>query len=152
MNFAQKKFRNFIIAKTTTMNSYLTTTKQKQIKISQIRDLVSIAYIDGEFHPKELEIIQKIGLKLGLITHEIETVISNPEKIQFQPSIDKNDKKEHLIHLIEVIFADDQVKEEEIELYDLISHALGFTPSFSKELLAIHLEESKNNNSIFSNL
>ena len=126
--------------------------QQKKINISHIRDMVSIAYIDGVLHEKEISTIKKIGFKLGLTQSELDEIIAKPEKILFHPPQNLTEKKEHLIHLIEVIFADSKIKDEEIELYYIISQALGFSEDLTAELLEIYIDQYEKKDSVLTQL
>lgn len=93
------------------------------------RDLTSVAIADGEFVGEEHEIIIEICLEEGMTLTEIMDAIRGTDKEAGRVEIDTiEDKKDYLLHLIEVMSSDDDYPSLEIHVIDYIAKKINITP------------------------
>lgn len=90
------------------------------------RNLLLLARADGNIDPKEQEILNEIGRKIGLSAEQIEEIKKNPEKYPTYPPFGKEERLVRYMNFIEVVKADKQFAEEEIVLLRKLGVALGF--------------------------
>jgi len=84
-------------------------------KKNHIKNLLALAKSDGTMHPKEEQLLFKIGKKYGLKDRQIQTLIDTDEKFEVNVPDNHNDKMNLLYDLILMVYADDVVDQHEIE-------------------------------------
>lgn len=93
------------------------------------RDLISVAIADGEFVGEEHEIIIDICLEEGMTLTEIMDAIRGTDKEAGRVEINTiEDKKDYLLHLIEVMSSDDDYPTLEVHVIDYIAKKINITP------------------------
>jgi hypothetical protein len=89
--------------------------------------LIAIAYKDGDLNAHELDILCKIGIRLGLGTNLITQLINNhKEHYVIELPTDPYEKFDQLFDLISIMLADDEIKDEEIDFCVNIAKKLNF--------------------------
>lgn len=110
--------------------------------MSHLRDLVALAHVDGKFDEKEKVLIHKIGKELEMTPEAIDELMSNPEKINFQPPETEDEKLEQFYNCIRMILVDGKVQDSEIEFCKIIARGLGFTSFDIYKMLSEHYNET----------
>jgi uncharacterized tellurite resistance protein B-like protein len=99
--------------------------ERKQDK-GHFRNLVLIANSDGELSPKEADLLSEIGTKLGLSNPQIDDIKLNPKNYPINPPAGKEERFEQIINLIQMIQADGEVKDEEMNLLERVAVGIGY--------------------------
>ncbi len=99
---------------------------EKKSNKGHFRNLVMIARADGVVTEKEQKLLEKMGRKIGLNQAQIQEVKEDPSKYRIHPPVNKEDRYERLIGLVEMLSADDVVDEHELELMHRYGVGLGF--------------------------
>lgn len=93
------------------------------------RDLISVAIADEEFAGEEYKTILEICLEEGMSLTEIMDAVRGTDKEAGLVEIDTlEEKKNYLLHLIEVMSSDDDYPSLEIHVIDFIAKKMGVTP------------------------
>lgn len=100
--------------------------ERKQHK-SHFTTLVLMAQSDGQFSEEEFTLIEKIGKGIGLSRSQMDDLIKDAAKYPVNPPASKEDRITRLVELVEVIYADGVLEDNEISLFHRFGTALGFT-------------------------
>ncbi len=99
-------------------------------KKSHLKDLIMLAVVDGKFEPEEQQIIQDIGLKLGLTERQINSIynecVLNPDAIESVAPTNPQDRLQHLADLCRIILADGELHDWESVLIFPLAARMGF--------------------------
>jgi hypothetical protein len=102
--------------------------------LSHILNLFAIAFVDGEFHSNEYDLIFKIAFKSGITQEELKKILQNPERIAFLPPETEEEKMDQLCDMIKLIMVDNEIHEREIALCRYYSVKLGL-PSWYPDMV-----------------
>lgn len=106
------------------------------------RDLISVAVADGEFVGEEHEVIIEICKEEGMSYTEIMDAIRGTDDIAGFVEIDTiEEKKDYILHLIEVMSSDDDYPSLEVHVIEYIAKKMGVTPM---QILSFVMDEIKN--------
>lgn len=97
--------------------------------------LVTLAKVDGEIVPLELDKIHQIGAANGLNQQEIEAVIKNPEEGLDLSSLSDDERFEYLYSLVELMKADGKLYLEEIKFCSKVAARLGYDEAVMYDLI-----------------
>ena len=111
-------------------------------QMSQLRDLVALAYVDGELAESEKTLIYKIGKELEIPSEKVAFLIKNPEKIDFHPPETEEEKLEQFYNCIRMILVDGKTQAAEIDFCKTIATGLGFTSFDIYKMLSEHYNET----------
>ncbi len=99
--------------------------ERKQHK-SHFSTLVMMAQSDGVFSDDEQKLIYKIGKGIGLSQTQMDELIKDAAKYPVNPPVSKEDRITRLVELVEVIYADGVLEDNEVSLFQRFGTALGF--------------------------
>jgi len=99
----------------------------KRISREHYLHLVQVSRADGRINPDELELLHKEGRKFGLTDPEIDKIIEQETRHQYDPPYSLHDKFEHLYNIAEMILADEVVSEGERKLINRFAIEAGFS-------------------------
>lgn len=99
--------------------------KTKGIK-SHINNLVAIAKSDGNFSMAEKRLILEIGVKNGLSTEKIKSIIKSDKPIKFKIPKDDSLRFDQVADLAQMLLADQVYNETEIDSCIELAEKLGF--------------------------
>lgn len=105
------------------------------IRRSHIKNLISIAMIDGHLDQGEWELLTSIARVLGMSAEEIESIKNNPESVRFVPPRKYEDKVEQIHDLVAIMTIDGQINAKELELCKKISLKLDILPQMVDQIL-----------------
>lgn len=93
------------------------------------RDLISVAVADGEFVGEEHEIIIEICIEEGMTLTEIMDAVRGTDQVAGFVDINTiEEKKDYILHLIEVMSSDDDYPTLEVHVIEYIAKKMGITP------------------------
>lgn len=98
----------------------------KKKRLSHIKNLIALAASDGEIDKNELDLIFKIGARVGLSNDELSRIIERPDSISFKIPDSFGDRIEQLHDMVLIMMIDGELHENEITLCKLIAIRLGF--------------------------
>jgi tellurite resistance protein len=110
-------------------------TDQDGIRRSHIKNLISIAMVDGHLDPEEWELLCSIARVLGMSTEEIEHIKNNPDAVQFVPPRKYEEKVEQIHDLVAIMTIDGQINAKELDLCKKISLKLDILPQMVDQIL-----------------
>lgn len=100
--------------------------RDKKKRLSHIRNLVGLAVSDGHLDEAEIDLIFRIGLKVGLSPEELKRILSRPESVSFSAPDSFRERIEQLYDMVMVMMVDGELHENEIALCKVTAMKLGF--------------------------
>jgi len=108
--------------------------KSKERK-SRFRQLVDMAMADGELDPAERNLLETVAIGLDFTPEEVQSIIAKPENVAFQPPQALDDRLLQLMEMVDMMRADDEIKDEEEAFALKMSGKLGIPPQKAPELI-----------------
>lgn len=105
-------------------------------KKNHIRNLLALARADGEMHPKEVDLLFKIGRRYGLKDRQIQAILDSDETPTLNIPDNHNDRMNLLYDLLLMIHADGKVEANEIAFFEDAANKFGM----KKEMVSWLLE------------
>ncbi|MFV8280505.1 TerB family tellurite resistance protein [Christiangramia marina] len=103
--------------------------------LSHFASIVNLAAIDGEINDREEKLLQRFARKLDINEEEYAKVIENPKAFPLTGSNSVERRLERLHDLFKIIFADNEIDEEETELIKRYAIGLGFSSQASEGII-----------------
>ncbi len=100
--------------------------RDKKKRLSHIRNLISLACIDGQIDKNELDLIFRIAIRGGLTPEEFKRIVDRPDSVSFTPPDNYRERIEQLYDMVLVMMIDGEIHEKEIALCKLSAIRLGF--------------------------
>ncbi len=122
--------------------------KEREIKRSHIRNLVTIMKLDNKVSKDELKFLFNIGKKVGVSKNDINTMIERTQKIEIHKPETIELTLDYIYDLILMANADGRVNEDEIALIVSLSEKLGLNPITSgiivrQIIMMVSIDKSK---------
>lgn len=106
-------------------------------KKNHIKNLLALAKSDGHMHPKEEELLFKIGAKYGLKERQVRLLIDADEKYTVNVPDNHADRMNLMYDLILMVYADEVIDPHEIQFCEEAVQQFGM----KKELVSWLLKE-----------
>lgn len=94
-------------------------------KKNHIKNLLALSRADGHMHPKEKQMLLKIGKRYGLKDRQVNEIINTEEKLVVDVPDNFPDKMNLLYDLILMVYADGVVEESEIKFCEDVVKRFG---------------------------
>ena len=102
--------------------------------------LANIALSDGNIDSKENKLLKRFARKLDITDYEYEEVMKNPAQFPISPPNSAEKRLERFYDLFKMIFADDQIDDEERVLIEKYAIGLGYNEEQAKKLINRSIE------------
>jgi len=112
-------------------------TKEKK---SRFKQLVDMAMADGELDPAEQDLLEAVADGLGLDPDEFANILHHPEKVEFRPPVELDDRLIQYAEIVDMMRADDIIKPEEQAFAIRVSGRLGIPPARAPRLIELVME------------
>jgi len=115
--------------------------KKYKKKLAHFANIVKLALVDGIVTEEEQELLNRMSESLGIQEKEYQQILENPNAFPINPPVGYDERIERLFHLAEMIYVDEEIVGDEVDLLHKIAVGLGF-PSDAIEKIcdkAIHL-------------
>ncbi len=97
--------------------------------------IVNMASVDGEINPREQKVLERFARKLDISEEEYTKVLDNPNAFPVSPPNSFERRLERLHDLFTIIFADNEIDEDEAHLIKKYAIGLGFSYQTSEALI-----------------
>ncbi len=97
-----------------------------QQNLGHFANIVKIAMADGMVTHGEQKLLDRLTKKLGISPAECDTVVANPEAFPINPPVNYEERIGRLYTLTGMIFADNEVNDEELDIFVKLVVGLGF--------------------------
>jgi len=108
--------------------------KGLQDSYSHVRNLINMAKSDKTVNVAELTYIIWVSQKLGLSQGELDQLISEDE-VPYSPPFNNEDRLKQFHELINLMFVDGIIADEELQYLSEIASKMGLNPNGTKKLL-----------------
>lgn len=105
--------------------------------------LIQIALADGKIEDVELQMLQRIGSKLGLTKPEVDDLLATNKQSEYIPPYELSKRFEQLYDVIKMVYADGVIDENEMRLASGLSMKSGFAEEEIPTLLSVLIEGIK---------
>ena len=106
-------------------------------KKNHLRNLLALARVDGNLHPKEEQLLYKIGNRYGLKDRQIRNILESEEKHTVDIPDNHNDRMNLIYDLLLMIHADDRVMKNEIRFFEEAVRKFGMKKEMVTWLLEV---------------
>ncbi len=120
-------------------------------KKSHLKNLVSLAKLDGHVSKEEFDFLIKVGARNGVYSNDIRKMLSRSTTIKVTKPENDGERFDIIYDLIEMILADGIMEESELDFAIDLSVKLGFRPAISGVLvrkIAVDIVEGKSKQEI----
>jgi uncharacterized tellurite resistance protein B-like protein len=111
-------------------------TGRHQRNLGHFASIIKLALSDNKISTQEQKVIDRMKQQLHISDADYEKVLKAPDLIPINPPANINARLERFFNLIEVILADNVVKEKEVRLLERITVGLGFVVSDVKKMVS----------------
>jgi len=106
--------------------------KSTKEKKSHFRNLVLMAFADGQFQEGEQQLLASIGGRMGLSPAEVSEVLSKPQKIKLRVPSDRSEKISQMVDLVGMMMVDGNIDQKEYLLCMAFAKQMGLDPGIVK--------------------
>jgi uncharacterized tellurite resistance protein B-like protein len=110
-------------------------TDHNGIRRSHIKNLISVAMVDGHLDPDEWDLLTSIAKVLGMSDQEIVHIKNHPESVSFVPPKKYEEKVEQIHDLVAIMTIDGEINARELDLCKKISLKLDILPQVVDQIL-----------------
>lgn len=103
--------------------------------LGHFASIASIAAVDGALNPDEETMLKRFARKLDIDESEYNEVLKNPTKYPINPPNSAEKRLERMHDLFEMIFADNEIDEDERMLVERYAIGLGYTEQLATKLI-----------------
>lgn len=86
------------------------------IDINHFKNLVAVAFSDGELEGPEMSFLRKRAEEIGLANHIVQELFDNADQLQFIPPESEEEKEELLGDVVYVAMVDGEIEPPEYQL------------------------------------
>jgi len=100
---------------------------EKRKNLAHFASIATLAAVDGEINPQELKLLNSFAYKLNITEAEFKEVMKKSNKYPIDPQNNSELRLERLFDLFRIIFADNEVEDDEMILLKRYAIGLGYT-------------------------
>ncbi|MCL2858805.1 MAG: hypothetical protein FWF42_03845 [Streptococcaceae bacterium] len=109
---------------------------QQDQKLCKLRDLIALAYADGEFTKDKRFIVFSILKEEGIDIEELPKVYGNAASIRDAYPTKEEDRARYMVQMVSLMTADGECSEKEIKFCEVIAKKLGFSAEYVSKVVA----------------
>jgi len=106
--------------------------KSTKEKKSHFKNLVMMAFADGQLAEGEQQFLASVGARMGLSPAEVSEVLSKPEKVKLRVPSSQEEKISQMIDLVGMMMIDGNIDRKEYLLCMAFAKQMGLDPSIVK--------------------
>ena len=103
--------------------------------LSHFASIANMAAVDGSLNPDEEKLLQRFARKLNISEEAYAAVLESPSQFPMNPPNSADERLERMHDLFEMIFADNEIEEQERALVERYAIGLGYTQDLAKKLI-----------------
>ncbi|MDT0677726.1 TerB family tellurite resistance protein [Autumnicola musiva] len=108
--------------------------------LSHFAAIVNLAAVDGEINPREETMLARFARKLDISDDEYARVIEKPASFPISASNNVEKRLERIHDLFKMIYADNEMDNEEAELVKRYAIGLGFSEEAANDIIKRSVE------------
>lgn len=99
---------------------------EKRRNLAHFASIATLAAVDGEVNAQELNLLENFAHKLDISEAEFKEVMKKTNKYPIAPQNSSEERLERLFDLFKIIFADNEVEDNEMVLLKKYAIGLGY--------------------------
>ncbi len=108
---------------------------ERSRKLSHFASMMRMARVDGDLNEGESLLLKRFASKLDVTDEEYEKINKNPNIYPMEPSNSADVRLERMLDLFKMIFADNEIDDEERQLIERYAIGLGYTQELATKLI-----------------
>ena len=108
--------------------------------LGHFASIASIAAVDGALNDAEEKLLNRFARKLNITEAEYAEILKNPTKYPINPPNSADKRLERMLDLFKMIFADQEIDDEERVLLERYAIGLGYTEDLAGKLIKRSVE------------
>ncbi|TAI47243.1 TerB family tellurite resistance protein [Flagellimonas allohymeniacidonis] len=108
---------------------------EQRSNLAHFATLASLAAVDGVVNEKEKAILEKFAFQLNITEKEYKEVMKKENKYPIETPHSSEQRLKRLFDFFRMVFADNQIEEEQMILIEKYAIGLGYSPEGAKELI-----------------
>ena len=108
---------------------------EKRRNLAHFASIATLAAVDGAVNPQEKALLDRFAHKLNITEQEFKEVMKKENKYPIEPSNSSEKRLERLFDLFKIIFADNEVEDEEMGLLKKYAIGLGYPEGKADEII-----------------
>lgn len=105
---------------------YLFKTREEKVRLSNVKNLITLAMADGNVDRKELAAIAAVSVRDNIDPKDIERMLKGKDKVKFVIPSTQNEKVRHLTDMVKLMMVDGKIHDNELELCKLLAIEYGY--------------------------
>ncbi|MBL7968731.1 MAG: hypothetical protein JNK09_17115 [Prolixibacteraceae bacterium] len=105
--------------------------------------LIQIANADGKIDDAEMQMLYRMGSKLGLTQTEVDDLLKSTGKSAYIPPYELSKRFEQLYDVIKMVYADGEIDDKEMKMASALAIKSGFAEEDLSVLLSVLVEGIK---------
>lgn len=106
--------------------------------------LIQIANADGKIDDTEIQMLYRMGSKLGLTHPEIDDLLKSAGQSAYIPPYELSKRFEQLYDVVKMVYADGEIDDKELKLAEALAIKSGFADEDLPLLLSVLIDGIKN--------
>jgi uncharacterized tellurite resistance protein B-like protein len=108
--------------------------------LGHFASIVNMAAVDGALNTEEEKMLKRFARKLDIHVSEYKDILKNPLKYPINPPNSADKRLERMHDLFEIIFADQEIDDDEQNLVEKYAIGLGYTQELAAKLIKRSIE------------
>ena len=113
----------------------LFTGKKKKLAKGHMKNLLEVAYSDGEFNNLEVDYLLSLAGRFNISEAELKLIKENPGMVEYQAPTRDQQRFEHLYQLVNMMMMDGLIHEKEVEICKKYALKLNLRPEFVDDMV-----------------
>lgn len=109
---------------------------EKRRNLAHFAAIASLAAVDGDVNPNEMKLLESFAQKLNITDAEFKEVMKKSNKYPIDPQNSSEKRLERLFDLFKIIFADNEVDDDEMVLLKKYALGLGYPSDKADKIIA----------------
>ncbi len=99
---------------------------EKRRNLAHFASIATLAAVDGKVNPQEMHLLHNFAHKLDISEADFKMVMKEENRYPIEPTNSSEQRLERLFDLFKIIFADNEVEDEEMVLLKKYAIGLGY--------------------------
>jgi uncharacterized tellurite resistance protein B-like protein len=103
--------------------------------LAHFANIASLAAVDGEINAEELKVVDRFARKMNISEEDYNEVMKKSNKYPIEPPHGSEERLERLYDLFKIVYADNMIDEDEVNLLKKYALGLGYTSEKANSII-----------------
>lgn len=108
---------------------------EKRRNLAHFTSIATLAAVDGKVNPQEMKLLHNFARKLDISEADFKKVMKKSDKYSIDPQNSSELRLERLFDLFKIIFADNEVEDDEMVLLKKYAIGLGYPSDKADQII-----------------